>query len=91
MIQVSGEFRVSNDAIKDPAELRRRIQEEGYLFFKGLQDKDKLTSLRRDMLTVMMDGGWLVEGTDPADGIADVTKQCTEEDIEYTDVYHRVQ
>ena len=33
MIDVSGPFRVSNDALDDPAELRRRIDEEGYLFF----------------------------------------------------------
>jgi hypothetical protein len=91
MSQPSGEFRTSNDAFDDPAELRRRIEEEGYLFIKGLQDKDKLMSLRKDMLTVMMAGGWLVEGTDPVDGIADVSKRCTEGDIEYTDVYRVIQ
>ena len=91
MIQISGELRVSNDAFDDPAEIRRRMDAEGYLFFKGLQDKDKLMSLRKDMLTVMMEGGWLVAGTDPVDGIADITKQCTEGDVEYTNVYRHVQ
>jgi len=67
------------------------MDQEGYLFFKGLQDKDKLMSLRKDMLTVMMEGGWLVAGTDPVDGIADITKQCTEGDVAYTDVYRHVQ
>ena len=32
------ELKVSNDAINAPQELRRRIQDEGYLFFKKLQD-----------------------------------------------------
>lgn len=91
MIQISGKFRVSNDAFDDPLELRRRIGEEGYLFFKGLQDKEKLASLRKEILTVMMDWGWLVEGTDPIDGIANTNKQCTEGDVEYTDVYQYVQ
>jgi ectoine hydroxylase-related dioxygenase (phytanoyl-CoA dioxygenase family) len=91
MIQVTGELRVSNDAFDDPAEIRRRMDEEGYLFFKGLQDKDKLMSLRKDMLTVMMEGGWLVAGTDPVDGVADITKQCTEGDVAYTNVYRHVQ
>jgi hypothetical protein len=91
MIQVTGELRVSNDAFDDPSEIRRRMDQEGYLFFKGLQDKDKLMSLRKDMLTVMMEGGWLVAGTDPVDGIADITKQCTEGDVAYTDVYRHVQ
>lgn len=84
------ELRVSNDAMHDPAELRHRISEEGYLFFKKLQDPDKLWALRREMLTTMQKGGWLVAGTDPMDGIADISAQCTEGDSEYTDVYHEV-
>ena len=53
------EFRVSNDAIDDPEELRRRIDAEGYLFFRALQDPDKLWALRRDILAVCREGGWL--------------------------------
>ena len=84
------EFRVSNDAMDDPEELQRRIQDEGYLFFRKLQDPDKLLELRREMLTVIQAGGWLVAGTDPMDGIADISRQCTEGNSEYTDVYHEV-
>ena len=84
------ELRVSNDAMNDPEELRHRISEEGYVFFKKLQDPDKLWALRREMLTTMQEGGWLVAGTDPMDGITDISNQCTEGDIEYTDVYHEV-
>jgi hypothetical protein len=43
------ELRVSNDAVGDAEELRRRMADEGYLFIKGLQDADKLWSLRRIM------------------------------------------
>ena len=67
------ELRVSNDAINDPEELRRRIREEGYLFFKKLQDPDKLWDLRRQMLAVIAKGGWLAAGTDAMDGIADTS------------------
>ena len=84
------EFRVSNDAMNDPEELQRRIEDEGYLFFKKLQNPDKLLDLRREMLTVIQEGGWLVPGTDPMDGIADISRQCTEGNAEYTDVYHEV-
>ena len=82
------ELRISNDAMNDPEELRHRISEEGYLFFKRLQDPDKLWALRREMLTTMQEGGWLVADTDPMDGIADISTQCTEGDPEYTNVYH---
>ena len=84
------EFLVSNDALQDAGELRRRIDEDGYLFFRQLQDPDKLLRLRREMLTVMQEGGWLIAGTDPMDGIANVDARCTEGDPEYTDVYHKV-
>ena len=90
MAELLKELRVSNDAMNDPEELRHRISEEGYLFFKGLQDPDKLWALRREMLTKMQEGGWLVAGSDPMDGIADISAQCTEGDPEYTDVYHEV-
>jgi hypothetical protein len=84
------EFRVSNDALEDPAELRRRFDAEGYLFFRSLQDPDMLRALRRDILRVCRDGGWLREGTDLMAGIAEPSRRCTEGDLEYTDVYHEV-
>ena len=58
MVKEFNEFRVSNDAFDDPEELRRRLDEEGYIFFRKLQDPDKLLSLRRDMLEVLREAGW---------------------------------
>jgi len=84
------EFRVSNDAIQDAEELRRRIDAEGYLFFRGLQDADKLRALRQEMLAVCREGGWLREGTDLTAGIAETSCRCTEGDLEYARVYHEV-
>lgn len=83
-------LRESNDALDDPEEIRRRVADDGYVFIRGLQDRDKLLSLRHDVMTVMMDGGWLVNGTNVMDGIAELSTRCTEGDGEYTDVYHRV-
>ena len=60
------EFRVSNDASDDAEELRRRIADDGYLFFRKLQDPDQLRQLRLEMLEVIGDGGWLQAGTDLA-------------------------
>jgi len=83
------ELRVSNDAMDDAVELQRRIAEEGYLFFRRLHDPDKLQALRREMMSAVQEAGWLVAGTDPSDGIADVGKQCTEGDRSYSDGYGR--
>lgn len=84
------ELRVSNDAMNDPAELQRRIADEGYLFFKRLQNPDRLRELRREMMTVIQQVGWLIAGTDPMDGIADVGRQVTEGDNEYSAGYAEV-
>jgi len=84
------EFRVSNDAFDDPPELQRRLADEGYLFFRQLQDPDKMSELRRVMMTKIQDVGWLLPDTDPYDGIADTTRNCTEGDREYTAGYSQV-
>ena len=47
-------------------------------------------NLRRDMLDVIKDSGWLRTGADPMDGITDISKRCTEGDLEYPAVYHEV-
>ena len=84
------ELRVSNDVMDEPTELRRRIADEGYLFFKRLQNPDKLRDLRREMMSTIQRVGWLVADTDPMDAIADITTQCTEGDKEYSAGYAEV-
>ncbi len=83
-------FRVSNDALDDGAELRRRLADDGYVFFKRLLDADRMLDLRREMLEVIAQGGWLQDGTDPFDGIAELSMRSAEGDPGYTDVYHEV-
>ena len=84
------ELIVSNDAINEPAELQRRMADEGYLFFRHLQAPDKLRELRLEMMTTIQKVGWLVHDTDPMEGIADVSTQCTEGDNEYSVGYAEV-
>ena len=85
-----GLMQESNDALGDSAELRRRLDEQGYIFLRQIMAKDKLLSLRQEMTEVLMEAGWLVAGTDPMDGIAQIDAQCTEGDPEYAEVYHQV-
>lgn len=83
-------LRVSNEAMDDPTELRRRMADEGYLFFRQLQNPDRMRQLRREMMATIQRVGWLVADTDPMDGIADVSKQCTEGHKEYSAGYGEV-
>ena len=82
-------FRVSNDALGDPIELRRRMVDEGYLFLRKFQDADRLRELRLEILgRIRSSGDWIVPGSDLADGRVDPVKACTEPDRAYQDVYH---
>jgi ectoine hydroxylase-related dioxygenase (phytanoyl-CoA dioxygenase family) len=90
LMECCQELRVSNDCRDDAEELRRRLAEEGYLFFRKLQNPDKILGLRRDMTRIFYDCGWLVPGTNPMDGIADPARRCTEGDLDYNEVYHRI-
>lgn len=80
----------SNDIQGDAMALRRRLDDDGYLFFRQLLDPERLLTLRREMLTVMQRGGWIVRGTNPADGIACLDARSTEGDPSYTNIYHEV-
>ena len=90
MLNKFKELKVANDAMHDAQELRQRIQDDGYLFFKKLQNPDNLQNLRKQMMTVIRKGGWLASGTNPMDGIADLSQRCTEGDSSYTSVYHAI-
>ena len=76
------ELEVSNDALNDPAELRSRIGETGYLFFRNLVDKGLLWDLRLELLKVCQQGGWIQSGTNIADGLVDVSRRCAEGDLD---------
>ena len=85
-------FRVSNDALSDPAELRRRFEEEGYLFLRKLQDPDKLWQLRLDILAALREASdWIAPGSNLKEGRVDPAKAVTEGNREYARVYTHVQ
>ena len=84
------EMQVSNDALNDSEELRRRIAQNGYLFFRGLLDPEPVRNLRLDTLEVLREAGWVEAGTDLVDGIADLSKICVEPEPAYLAVYNHV-
>lgn len=44
---------------------RRLLEDEGYLFFRGLLDEEATLAVRRDITTELDQLGWLAEGSDP--------------------------
>ena len=83
------EFRASNDAIDDADELRKRIRDYGYLFFRRLHDPDMLRELRLEILGALRDQGWIRRDAELIDGVADISHRCAEGDLEYAQAYHQ--
>jgi hypothetical protein len=84
-------FRESNDAIGVAAELRDRMAEDGYLFFRGLVARESILAARRDILDCCAEAGWLKPGTPVPDGIAAEGVAWTEPQPGFMAVYNRLQ
>ena len=52
-----GELRRSDGVLADTAELRRRMEEDGYLYLPGLLDGDVVLNARRELLEKLRDVG----------------------------------
>ncbi len=65
-----GELKESNDILNDTAAIRARIKEDGYLFFRGLLNRDEVLAARQEMVLRLEREGLLLPGTDPMDAIA---------------------
>jgi ectoine hydroxylase-related dioxygenase (phytanoyl-CoA dioxygenase family) len=63
------EFTESSDLLDRPAELAARLADDGYVFFRGLLDRDRVLDVRRQVLDALAGQGWLAEGSDPADAL----------------------
>ncbi len=68
----SKSFEDATALLSDPAALRLKAQTNGYLFFKGLLPKQKVLSLRTDILGILQRRGWLDSSQPLTEGIADL-------------------
>src|SRR5262245_20785819 len=55
-------MRASNDLLGDVDALRERMNEDSYLYFQGILDRERVLGLRREILEVLAKQGWVVEG-----------------------------
>ena len=60
----------STPLLDAPEALRERAAEQGYLFFRSLLDSESVLDLRRQVLEVCQQHGWLGEDAPLMDGIA---------------------
>ncbi|MBV9851370.1 MAG: phytanoyl-CoA dioxygenase family protein [Armatimonadetes bacterium] len=83
-------FVISNDLLTQPEGLRQRAREDGYLFLRGLIDRASLQHVRRQILDLCAEAGWLAPGADPMEGIAAPGVRHIEPEPAFMAVYDRV-
>lgn len=84
------EFVESSRLLDNPSGLRRRLRDQGYLFFRSMLPKHDVLDLRHQILECCRDAGWLRPGSELLDGIAGHAP-VLEGEPEYADLYFRVQ
>ena len=83
-------FTESNALLNDPADLRKRLRTDGYLYFRDILPKEEVLDVRRQILEICEQAGWLRPGAKLIDGLSD-RSPVREADEEYRGVYARVQ
>lgn len=64
-------FTESNNLLGDPSALRKRLRDDGYLFFRDVLPKDEVLQVRRQVLEICQEAGWLRSGANLMDGLTD--------------------
>ncbi len=83
-------FADSTELLQQPAALRQRLDEEGYLYLRDVVDRGRLAALRGDIASICRETGWLREATCDEDFVA-WTEPAVEGEPRYFEVYDRVQ
>ena len=52
-------FVESNDLLGNAVGLQKRMRDDGYVFLRNILPRDEVLALRRSMLEICRDAGWL--------------------------------
>lgn len=80
----------STELVGEPDRLRERLAEDGYLYFPGLLDREKVMKVRRDVLAALGQAGWTDTDALPISGRVGRTP-VREGDPEFFDALDQVQ
>jgi ectoine hydroxylase-related dioxygenase (phytanoyl-CoA dioxygenase family) len=83
-------FLVSDAAVNDPPRLREIMRDHGYLFLKNIAPHEPILRLRRDILALCRQVGWLASSDDDLSARWSGAGPFTEGDQAYMDLYKQV-
>jgi len=72
-----GEIENSNDIVNDAKACRERLARDGYLFFKGFHDKEKVLQARKELIALAEAKGLLKAGSRPEDALIGLENKAT--------------
>ena len=79
----------SSTLLGDSSALRRRFDEDGYVFVRGLIDPPVLLNLRRQIVEICDQREWLKPGVDPMDAVSWTVPKVEEEEGHF-EVYDQI-
>jgi ectoine hydroxylase-related dioxygenase (phytanoyl-CoA dioxygenase family) len=83
-------FTLSNRILTAGEALRTRMEQDGYLFMRGLIDREAILATRRVILSLCAEAGWLAEGSAVEKGVAAPGVAWIEPQPEFMAVYNRI-
>ncbi len=83
-------MRTANDLLGDPEQLRKQLDEDGYLYFQQVLDRERVKDLRGEMVQALAQRGWVEEPRVPITGRC-LVKPLREDDPECLAGYDAIQ
>lgn len=82
-------FTDSSELRDDGPALRARFAEDGYIFMLGVLAADAVRNLRRQLLDIVGEAGWLRADRPREEAVADLESFCYEPQPQFMDVFYR--
>lgn len=87
----TAQIEASNDLLNDPAALRARFQDRGYIYLKGLLPRDALTALQAEILSICKKYAWVDSSAASFDDSLAHVEPAVEGEDKYFTVYDDIQ
>src|SRR5438094_5776257 len=81
---------IGNGALADPRSLRAMMGDHGYLFLKNVAPHEPILALRRDILNLCRNAGWITAGAPDLDATWSGAGPFTEGDPAHMELYKQL-